>query len=87
MRRGNVLLVIVVLLLTAVAYAQLSGKGSAAGGGYRVTPWPTHAGPEESFAKEVEDHLNKLNADGWRFHSELVGPFGKLMIFERSGNR
>jgi hypothetical protein len=24
-----------------------------------------------------------MAADGWRFHSDLVGQFGKFMLFER----
>jgi hypothetical protein len=79
---------LVLSLLSAVVYAQLRDKPPpATAGAYRVTPWPDHTGPDESYGKEVEEHLNKMAADGWRFHSDLVGQFGKLMIFERSSGR
>jgi len=88
MRRKNVLVGLAVLSLSVAAYAQLRDKTPpAAGGTYRVTSWPDHGGPDESYAKEVEEHLNRMASDGWRFHSDLAGQFGKMMIFERSGGR
>jgi hypothetical protein len=79
---------LVLSLLSAAVYAQLRDKAPPATAGlYRVTPWPEHTGPDQSYAQEMEEHLNKTAADGWRFHSDLVGQFGKLMIFERATGR
>ena len=88
MRRRIVAAGLVLSLLSAAVYAQLRDKPPpATAGAYHVTPWPAHTGPDESYAKEVEEHLNKMAADGWRFHSDLAGQFGKMMIFERSSGR
>ena len=71
-----------------VVYGQLGeSPATTAGGVYRVTPWPSHSGPDERYAAEVEQHLNRMAAEGWRFHSDLVGQYAKMMVFERAGNR
>lgn len=88
MRRRTVVVGLVLSLLSAAVYAQLRDKPlPPTTGTYRVTPWPEHTGPDQSFAQEVEEHLNKMATDGWRYHSDLVGQFGKLMIFERPQRR
>ena len=88
MRRRTVVLGLVLSLLSAAVYAQLRDKGPpAAAGAYRVTRWPDHTGPDERYTQELEEHLNKMAADGWRFHSDVVGQFGKMMVFERSSGR
>ena len=88
MRRRTMVVGLVLSLLSAAVYAQLRDKAPpVATGVYRVTRWPDHTGTDESYAKEVEEHLNKMAADGWRFHSDLVGQFGKMLVFERSSGR
>lgn len=87
--RGRIVAVGLALgLLSAAIYAQVRDQTPpATAGAYRVTRWPEHTGPDESYAKEVEEHLNKMAADAWRFHSVLVGQSVKMMVFERSGGR
>ncbi len=88
MRRRTVLVGLVLSLLSAAVYAQLRDKPPpATAGTYRVTHWPDHTGPDQNYTQEVEEYLNKMAADGWRFHSDLAGQFGKLMIFERPTGR
>lgn len=88
MRRRIVVVALASSLLAAAVYAQLrEPTPPATAGAYRVTRSPDHSGPEESYAKEVEEHLNKMAADGWRFHSNLAGQSVKMMVFERSGGR
>lgn len=87
MRRRTMVVALVLSLLSAAVYAQLRDKPPAATGTYRVTRWPEHTGPDESYTQELEEHLNKMAADGWRFHSDLVSQNGKMMVFERSGGR
>lgn len=88
MGRKTAVVGLVLSLLSAAVYAQLRDKlPPATAEAYRVTPWPNHTGPDESYAKEVEEHLIKMAADGWRFHSDLVGQNIKMMVFERSGGR
>lgn len=71
--------------LGAAAYGQLRDRPSAAESGtFRVTSWPDHKSADQDYAEEVETHLNKMAKEGWRYHSEAVGQFGKMMIFERS---
>ena len=85
MRRRSALVVLAASVLSVAAYAQLRDKTPSAGGGvYRVTHWPDHTGPDESYVKEVEEHLNKMAAEGWRFHSDFVGQNVKMMLFERA---
>jgi hypothetical protein len=79
---------LVLSLLSAAVYAQLRDKPPpATANAYRVTHWPEHSGPDQSYARELEEHLNKMAVDGWRFHSDLVGQNVKIMLFERSGGR
>ncbi|MFH1107625.1 MAG: hypothetical protein V1790_00285 [Planctomycetota bacterium] len=88
MRRRVALVALVASALSAAAYAQLRDKTPPAGGGlYRVTHLPDHTGPDESYVKEVEEHLNKMAADGWRFHSDFVAQNVKMMLFERASGR
>ena len=88
MRRRNALVVLAVSLLSVAAYAQLRDKTPPASEGpYRVTRWPDHTGPDQSYAQELEEHLNKMAADGWRFHSDLVGQNVKMMLFEKLPGR
>lgn len=88
MRRRTVAVGLVLSLLSAAVYAQLRDKPPpAATGTYRVTHWPDHTGPDQNYAQEVEEHLNKMAADGWRFNSDLVGQNVKMMVFERSSGR
>ena len=88
MRRRTVLVGLVLSLLSAAVYAQLRDKPPpATAAAYRVTHWPDHTGSDQSYSQEIEEHLNKMAADGWRFHSDLAGQFGKLMVFERSSGR
>lgn len=75
----------VVGLACAGAYGQLRDKpASASPANFRVTNWPEHAGADQNYAEEVEAYLNRMAADGWRFHSDLVGQYGKMMVFERA---
>jgi len=72
-------------LTCVAAYGQLRDKPASAGlASFRVTNWPEHSGADQSYAEEVENYLNKMAAEGWRFHSDLVGQFGKMMVFERA---
>ena len=88
MRRRTVVVWLVLSLLSAAVYAQLRDKPPpATASAYRVTHWPEHTGPDQNYTQEVEEHLNKMAADGWRFHSDLVGQNIKMMVFERSGSR
>lgn len=50
---------------------------------YRITSWPDHTGPDKSYAQEVEDHLNRMASEGWRFHGDMVGQTVRMMVFER----
>jgi len=69
----------------AAAYGQLRERPQApAPGTFRVTSWPEHKSADADYIDEVETYLNKMAADGWRFHSEAVGQYGKMMVFERS---
>ena len=76
-------------LCAAVAYGQLRDKppGTGQAEAYKVTPWPGHGGADQKYEDEVQEHLNRMAADGWRFHSDLAGQFGKLMVFERASGR
>ena len=88
MRRRVALIVLLGSVLSAAAYAQLRDKAPPASGGfYRVTHWPDHTGPDESYVKEVEEYLNKMAAEGWRFHSDFVGQNAKMMLFERASSQ
>ena len=88
MHRRTVVVGLVLSLMSAAVYAQLGDKAPPAmAAAYRVTHGPDHTGPEQNYAREVEEHLNKMAADGWRYHSDLVGQFGKMLVFERSGGR
>ena len=88
MRRRKVLGGLAVLSLSAAVYAQLREKPPpSAVGVYRVTHWPDHTGPDQKYSQELEEHLNKMAADGWRFHSDLVGQNVKMMLFEKASSR
>ena len=88
MRRRTMVVGLVLSLLSAAVYAQLRDKPPAATGTYRVTRWPDHTGPDESYTQELdEEHLNKMAGDGWRFHSDVVGQNVKMMVFERVTGR
>jgi len=74
-----VLVGVVASLLWVQTTRALPGDSPA----YRVTPWPEQSG-QGRYAAEVEEHLNKLAAEGWRFHSDAVGQTARIMIFERA---
>lgn len=74
--------------LSAVAFGQLRERPAPARpGAYRVTAWPDHKSAEQDYNEEVEAYLNKMAADGWRFHAEMTGQFGRMMVFEKAGER
>lgn len=74
--------------LAAVAFGQLRDRpASPRPGMYRVTAWPDHKTPDQDYNEEVETYLNKMATDGWHFHSEMTGQFGRMMVFEKSGDR
>ena len=81
----------VVLTVAVIAWAQRreGSEGSSAtsttSGMFKVTPWPDHTAAGNSYAEEVEQHLNRMAADGWKFHSDMVGQNAKMMVFERTG--
>jgi hypothetical protein len=50
---------------------------------YRATPWPADAEPSGRYADTVEEYLNQMAGQGWRFHSTMQGQQAKVMIFER----
>ncbi len=79
---------LVVLVAAVGVLAQVKERASGRSeGAYRVTPWPDHADTNQRYSEEIETYLNRMAADGWRFHSELVGQFGKAMLFERASGR
>jgi hypothetical protein len=81
-------IVVLVAIGAVAAYAQTREKpASAAPGTYRVTPWPPQDAGGTAYGEEVQDFLNKMAADGWRFHGDLSGQFGKMLVFERSTGR
>jgi hypothetical protein len=59
------------------------GPASSAAARYRITSWPDHTGPDKNYGQEVEDHLNRMAAEGWRFHGDMVGQTVRMMVFER----
>lgn len=74
--------------LAVAAFGQLRERPDASRpGAYRVTAWPEHKTGIQGYFEEVEEHLNKMAADGWRFHSEMTGQFGRMMVFERMGEK
>lgn len=74
--------------LAAVAFGQLRERPVATrAGAFRVTAWPEHKTGIQGYFEEVEEHLNKMATDGWRFHSEMTGQFGRMMVFERAGEK
>jgi len=79
---------VVGLIITSLAvglYGQSrDGSSSGKANTYRVTSWPDHTAPDNRYADEVEQHLNRMAADGWRYHSETSGQGAKMMIFERA---
>ena len=75
----------VIGLVCVAAFGQPKDKPASAGAAsFRVTNWPEHSGADQNYAEEVETYLNRLAAEGWRFHSDLVGQFGKMLVFERT---
>ena len=55
MRRRTVAVGLVLSLLSAAVYAQLRDKPPpTTAGAYRVTHWPDHTGPDQSYTQEVE---------------------------------
>jgi hypothetical protein len=69
--------------LAAVAYGQLRERpANPRPGSYRVTTWPDHKSADQDYNEEIEAYLNKMATDGWRFHSEMSGQFGRMMVFE-----
>jgi len=84
MRRKIIVGCVIAIASAAAVCGQLRDKPAATtAGAYRVTPWPNHGGADQQYEEEVQEFLNRMAADGWRYHSDLVGQFGKLMIFER----
>lgn len=84
------LLIILIGVGALTAYAQTREKPSpptASPAAYRVTPWPAPESGGAPYEEELQGFLNKMADDGWRFHSDLSGQFGKLMVFERSSGR
>ena len=49
---------------------------------YKVTPWPADSA-ERNFHEQVEQHLNEMAAQGWEFHSVIMGQPARLMVFRR----
>ncbi len=88
-RRPMIAWMVLIAGCSAAVYAQLRERppSPTLSGAYRVTPWPEHGGVEQKYEDEVQEFLNRMAGDGWRYHSDLVGQFGKLMIFERSSGR
>lgn len=73
----------VALALATRAQQDRPARGEA----YHVTPWPADSDPSGRYADEVEQYLNKMAEEGWRFHSSLEGQKAKMMIFERAPRR
>lgn len=86
--RGKFVIGALTLILAAWAFAAQSrdSDGSSRQRAYRVTPWPDHL-PDNSYVEEVAEHLNRMAADGWRYHSETTGQGARMMIFERAESR
>ena len=85
MRRVNVLIGCVATAAAAICLAQtLPGPQPPETNLYRVTGWPSHEGPHKQYTEEVERHLNRMAAEGWRFHSTLDGQHVRMMVFERT---
>ncbi len=80
---------LLIVLCGATAYAQLREKptASSSAGAYRVTSWPAHTGADQQYEDTVQEHLNRMAAEGWRFQGDLAGQFGKMMVFERVSGR
>jgi len=85
MRVRRFLIGTVIVLCAVTAWAQVrDGSSESSGSGrYRITHWPDHEA-NHSYTDEVEQHLNKMAAEGWRFHSEIVGQSVRMMVFERA---
>lgn len=66
-----------------VGFAQVRDRASTASGRYRVTSWPDHTDADKPYATEVEAHLNRMAAEGWKFQADLVGQTARMMVFER----
>lgn len=66
-----------------VGLAQVRERASTSSGRYRVTSWPDHTDADKPYANEVEAHLNRMAAEGWRFQTDLVGQTARMMVFER----
>lgn len=82
--KAMVLALGVVGLATVGFIASPSARGgSSETAKYKITSWPDHAGPEKSYADEVETHLNRMASDGWKFHSEMVAQSVRMMVFVR----
>jgi hypothetical protein len=74
----------VLTLIAVAAFGQRREAPSDSGNPpYRITSWPDHD-PNKRYSEEVQEHLNNLAAEGWRFHSEIVGQSVKMLVFERS---
>lgn len=88
MKPRNVAVCVLTALVAAIAYGQLRERpASPRPGVYRVTSWPDHKSPDQDYNEEVESYLNKMSTDGWRFHSEMTGQFGRMMVFEKGSDR
>lgn len=66
-----------------VGLAQVRDRAPTSSGRYRVTSWPDHTDADKPYANEVEAHLNRMAAEGWKFQTDLVGQTARMMVFER----
>ena len=88
MRWKGIIVACVFFCFSVALYAQRSAESATVDKGpYRVTNWPSHAGPDKRYVDEVERYLNQMASEGWRFHSEVVGQKVKMMVFERMPDR
>ena len=71
-------------LVAAGAWAlqDAPARGDREGKRFKVTPWPSDSG-ERNFHEQVEQHLNEMAAQGWEYHSALMGQPAKVMVFRR----
>ncbi len=83
LRIGFVCLVITGIVGLVAAQTRERPPGGSSSARYRVTSWPDHTGTDKSYSEEVEEHLNKMATEGWRFHSDLVGQTARMMVFEK----
>lgn len=79
------ILALAVVALSALGQRESMREAKPSPPEYRVTPWPVED-PERDDTREVEAHLNRMAAEGWRFHGQLTAHRAQMLVFERAGS-